>query len=312
MDVNDPIELDEAAIFHAIEQEDASASAKEEAAQLVDCWTQETLAEDLKYPVLAVEAGFYIQLPNKVFVIGVLDKIAQDDEGVFGCEWKTVAAESRFWNEDKWFEEISRGHQLSTYAAALQYGTFVGNIPPLHKNAFQQMSSPRILVRAISKSSPPVIWPGPAGALVTVDDKRIDATFAAYQNAAEAIRAMKGTGQVPWQLPGYICTKYLKYPCPHYDVCHEYRQPQGQVSAASRLSPGSQKVLDYLIGQGMIDDDTIVLSTSTLADWMDCPEKWRQNALPGAEDDRSNATDIGGVFHAAIAEVGRQLMRRRK
>lgn len=304
--------IDENAVIQAIMGLDVPPAAKEEGLALVDAWTAEALPYDLQHRVIGVEAGWWWRIEPKTIVVGAIDRLAQDDLGAFPQEHKTTKNRTRYWNSDSWFNEIQRGHQVATYAGGVKYGRF---IKPEIEERFAPLRAGydgRVLVRAISKSKPPEFWPHPAGAFVTVDEKRIQATRNAYVNAAAGQRAMRASGQVPWQLPGYICTKFMKYPCPHTKVCHEYRQPPTQAWRAISLSPGSQSVVAHLVRLGEIDvdrdKDLVILSSSTLGDWMDCSEKWRQGSLGGGDESNENL-DLGTVMHAAIGEIYSQVLK---
>lgn len=302
------MQIDESRILAAIGGLEVSAQAREDGSELIDTWANTCLEYDAAHQTLAVEAGFYIELDPQTFVVGVIDRLAQDGEGVFACEWKTTKHQTKTWGPEEWFAEIERGHQLSTYALGLQAGTFIDGIN------FERPSECRVYVRAVSKSRPPVIWYAPENKSVVVSEARLNATRAAYTNAARSIRAMNGGGGVPWQLPGYHCTKFIKYRCPFWDTCHEYRQPkQGALGlSAQQLSPGSLKVVEHLkqVGKIRVDNQgqVLVLSSSTLDVWNQCPERWRQMVVTGELEEKNDNLQIGNVFHTGAAEIYRMMM----
>lgn len=314
-----------------------SAKAVEAGSELVDAWAAAVVEADSRYRTLGLEVGWFTKLGPGAFVVGCVDKLAVERPDPaeraeyeaycsvrgseptapepFVLEAKTTAPASRFWTPEKWYDEIARGHQVGTYAMALRWGTFIQPASePVKIDAVEWtpgVAAPRVLVRAVSKSRPPQIWPGPEGAWVEVGPARLDATRSAYVNAAAAIRAQRATGVVPWQLPGRHCTKQYgtkAYPCTQWSVCHDTREyPRGE--RVRGLSPGSAGVVAHLVATGRVrpdDPGVVVLSSSSLDSWAQCPEKWRQEAA-GAGGEESEALDTGTVFHAGIAEFQRIL-----
>lgn len=301
-------------IFNTIVNVDAPAQAKEAAATLAETWVRECAEHDAKDRTIAVEAGFYVKLAPNTFIVGAQDRLATNDTlPLFGCEWKTTGKGSpargsyRGWNAEFWYDEISRAHQVGTYALGIKYGTFVD--PRVHESVVElrePLHDVNILVRAISKSSPPQIWPDARGAFVTISPDRMDKTRNAYLNAALHIRASRKSGLVPVALPGYSCVKYSKYPCGFYKVCHEMRQPKAARPTYSNLSPGSARVLDALYASHAIDDPDalVILSATSYGEYRDCPEKERQSSLGQTgshEDDGNDNLNVGKVFHEAMA-----------
>lgn len=338
------MQIDENAIFNAILAEGAGPAATEEASRLAEEWIQQCLAEDLKYKVLAVETGFYIQLDSKTFVIGVEDRISEDGDGIFGSEWKTTKGATKFWTEDKWLEEITRAHQVSTYASALKYGTFCFKATPTTFACQDRMNVPfpRILVRAISKSDPPVLWPGPEGAMLSFSDEDIEATLNAYRNAAAQIRTLRRGGLLPWQYPGKQCVRFGSHDCPSLDpsdrksclgsnvhglIREQDLAPALRIFTPERVAqmkfrdfplfdtsdPASKNVMNVLKNLvDVSDEEVVILSASQLETFYTCAEQYRQISYHIGGKENSSATDTGGVFHAAVAEVGRQVMEAQK
>lgn len=91
--------------------------------------------------------------------------------------------------------------------------------------------------------------------------------------------------------------------------------PSNQVRS---FSPGSQKAVEAILtslrnDKNAIDDldDLVILSASTLGQWMQCGEAWRR-ASGGGGHESSDAQETGTVVHAALAEMYGQQMRRGK
>jgi hypothetical protein len=307
-------------IFNSIVNLDVSASAKEAGSQLVETWLAECSEADTQDETIAVEAGFFVELAPNTFVVGAQDRIARNANlPLFGCEWKSTGAYSPArgsfpgWNAERWFEEISRGHQTATYALGLMRGTFVDEkVNRIIVDARKGLEEISILVRAISKSKPPQIWPDARGQFVTVTKERMKAVTNAYLITAAQIRSSRQLALVPWQLPGYICKgKYNgKFPCRFLSNCESQRYPVGDNKP--HLSPGSQSVVDFMVERNVLDvrNDPVVISASSYGDWQDCSEKWRQASVVNDEISNDNL-DVGKVLHAALAtHYGEQINER--
>src|SRR5581483_3133796 len=300
-------------IFNAITSQRLPAAATELGAELVDAWVEQCVAHDQAYRTLLLEAGFYIPLGPKTWVVGACDRVMLDEEGVLLEEMKTTSAGSKTWTPERWYDQLAGGHQVATYAAALQRGSFIiaqerlpnwavvdcdGPAPPSERDITRfaigyekgglvwtpNVTSPRILLRAVSKSKPPQIWPTPAGAFVTVLDRRIDAALNAYRNEAAAIRARRATQLVPWQLVGQQCIKkfgFKEFPCQFLRACQTGEVALTECAApGAGLSPGSNAVVQFLIKSGRIalDEyrDHVILSASSFENLQQCPELWRR------------------------------------
>lgn len=309
--------IDQNKILTAIEGAKVSASAREEGAALLDFWIQETAELDARDETLAVEAGFYIQHGN-TFIVGTQDRIARSHVSgeVFGCEWKTTKHETKFWNKTTWYDSISKGHQVATYALGLKTGTLVE--PVEGGFDFSEDGSANILVRAVSKSSPPKLWPSAEGQFVNVSEERMQATLNTYINAAQSIRALRRSGVGPWALPGIQCTNMFRKQCPFYESCTKFQTSNPHTDIKTLLqsfSPGSQLVVRTLIDRGLVRvdnlSDVVVLSASTLGSYAQCPERWSREST-GSVDEASGALDVGTVLHTGLAEVYGQMKEEKK
>jgi hypothetical protein len=228
---------------------------------------------------------------------------------------------------------------VATYAAALQRGEFVIADEQLPKWACwpnethetdathfsigyehggmtwkPQVTRPRLLVRAVSKSKPPQIWPTAAGAFVEVSDARIDTTLNAYRNEAAAIRARHTTQLLPWQLPGNQCIKkfgFKDFPCAFLRACQTGGAKLTECATpGTGLSPGSNAVVQFLIKTGRIAlneyRDHVILSASSFENLQQCPELWRRLS-EGEPREEKEAFDVGHVFHTGALEYHTQL-----
>lgn len=313
--------LNEEKILEVLREQKVSAVSLEEGAGLVDHWISECAELDRRDKTLAVEAGFFVEVAPDTFVVGTQDRIAQSHVTgeVFGCEWKSTKHQTKMWTPEAWYESISGGHQVATYALGLKFGQVIGEgvigTVPLREGEmmFPEDGSVNILVRAVSKSHPPVIWPDPEGKFVNVTSGRMEAMRSVYQNVAASIRVQR-RGKGPWQVPGLQCTNMFRSVCPLLSECRKFESfPTGTslTSITQSFSPGSKKVVSYLIDSGRINEgnlgEVVVLSASTLGTYQQCPERWRREAASGEEED-NEFLDIGTVLHAGLAEVYSQMM----
>lgn len=326
-------------IFSAIINANVSAVAREEGASLAQAWIDQCSAIDAEDETIATECSFYLEIAKNTYVVGTLDRIARDEDGIFGCEWKSTAKRSPArgsfggWNESRWFDSIAESHQVPTYAAALFWGTFVdpevqnkiwGDQTTAFAKNFPIPYSQRILVRAVSKCAVPEIWPTPRGAFVTIDGKRIEATLNAYRVTAEQIRASKRSGLTPWALPdSQKCIRYSKYKCSHYDSCRRFVPGNVGETVVGSFSPGSQVAVNAVLAlyaqndKNVLDDnndsckdDLVILSASTLGNYAQCSEKYRRDSMSSSHE-ASDAQETGTVLHAALSNLYDQQMRRK-
>jgi hypothetical protein len=316
--------LNEEKILEVLREQKVSAVSLEEGAGLVDHWISQCAELDARDRTLAVEAGFFIELPGSTFVVGTQDRIAQSHVTgeVFGCEWKSTKHQTKLWTPEAWYESISNGHQVATYALGLKFGQVIGEdvigTVPLREGEtmFPGDGSVNILVRAVSKSHPPAIWPDPEGKFVNISSGRMEAMRGAYRNVADSIRAQR-KNQGPWQVPGLQCTNMFRSVCPFLSSCKKFESfstEQSLTSITQSFSPGSKKVVRYLIDSGRINEgnlgEVVVLSASTLGTYQQCSEKWRREAASGEEEENENL-DIGTVLHAGLSELYSQQMQDR-
>lgn len=339
------VTIDDAQIFNAITNAGYPAEATLLGSELCDAWVENCVEHDLKYKTLLLEAGFFIELDAQTYVVGACDRVMQDEDGVLVEESKSTS-KSKTWTAERWFEALVAGHQLGTYGAALKIGTFIdpaigpfptcpnckgsgemdsGGVTPwgagidvrcncTYPQEFKFNVEPRILVRAVTKSKPPEVWPAPEGQIVKIDQRKIDTTLNVYRNEAVAIRARRQIQLVPWMLPGKHCEKtygFKTFICQHAKECKDGVYPVGDARVRPLgLSPGSDSVVDYLISSGRISLDkfseTVILSSSSLETGMQCMELWRRQSL-GQERESKTSLDVGSVLHVGLAAYRRIL-----
>jgi hypothetical protein len=332
-----PFIPNEDSIWNAIVSAPVAAIAREEGAPLIDLWVKECAAFDAEDKTLFIEVPFYLQIAPNTFIVGTKDRVAADEIGEFDCEWKSTGKHSPArgsfggWNAELWFEDISKSHQVPTYAAAQNGGIYGVWDEGEQKHVFPPDAIPRqvpptnrsngdgwhVLVRAVSKSVPPQIWPSARGAFVTVSAARVEATLNAYRIAAEQIRASRRVGLLPWALPGHWCKKFSKFICEHKGMCDAGSYPASRTQVVGSFSPGSQEAVKAIFATYAKNDkndidntnDLVILSASTLSDWAQCPERFRRSSMSSGHE-ASDAQETGTVLHSGLSALYEQMRRR--
>src|SRR5271165_767474 len=154
-------------IVDAIIASGVPGGAAEAGARLAEAFAMDMPSRpDSAWRTIAVESPWFIRLEEKTVVVGVQDRLAEAVPNgiVWGCEWKSRKAPKikkdgqpyKGDTEEDWLAEISGGPQLRIYALAQQAGTYVRE----DGGTFTLSSpSPHLLVRAVVKSTPEVVWP---------------------------------------------------------------------------------------------------------------------------------------------------------
>lgn len=290
-------------ITEAIVNLEVSALAREAGANLVDSWIAHN-TDDQKLKIVGVECGWALQLAPETWAIGVMDLVAEDDNGIFGFEFKTTKEPSKWWNEEKWLSSITNGPQLGIYSCALAEATFYEKHEDGRVIVFKpSVSSPRIRVRAAVKTAVPRFWPSNAAdGLVTFSEEAMQATKNAFIVKANAIRQARKSGLVPWQLPGPHCTTFNRQ-CGYWDDCTEHRhQPLAITSGFDGSDPAATLALPHITRT----PDTIVLSASAYSTYSECLEKGRLDSMTENKEE-SLALDTGTTLHAGLACYHKQL-----
>ncbi len=261
-------------------------------------------------PIAAVECGFVWWADEKTVIVGVQDLLTSEmrhdssssEVIIVGNEWKTTKESSKWWNEDKWLESISVGSQIAIYGLAMQNGTYY---PKVGEPITPKVREPRIRVRAISKSTPPVIWPRRAeDGIITLSPKRLEATRQALLSEAESIRARRkkvGLDGI-WRIPGTWCINQFKRKCEFYEDCVEQKYASPTM-AFNMDDPAARLAVPHI---DKIDNDIVILSASSYSKASECVEAYRRS-LVTLEGERSMALDTGSVFHSVVAEFYRQI-----
>jgi hypothetical protein len=305
------ITINEARILEAIMAEDVSSNAKEAGAQLVEDWIRTNFTVDTAVRTRAVEMGFVTWVDSATLVVGVMDRVAEDSEGLFGSEWKSAKdGTSRFWNEEVWLHEIVNGPQLATYALALHEGAFLERDPKGDKPIVHQwfVDDPRMLVRAAVKTRPTKFWPSdPADAMYRFPNSKLKFVKAGYVNAGAEIRALTKTTKLPWQLTGKQCIAFGRQ-CELFESCQSHSHPTGIASTVFDPSdPAAELALKHVDADRLTDPDLVVLSASAYQTAARCKELYRVQAGSLGTKESNLALETGSAMHAGLADYFRQI-----
>jgi hypothetical protein len=334
------------AILDTLIKLDAPATAKETAAPLIEAWAHTYEEEANNQTVLAVEALGFLWLDKLTLLVGMMDKIAEIQNGtgslIFGSEWKTMKEPKRnkdgqfsaWWNEDKWLEEISLGPQIGIYALMLHEGTFV--LPGIYTNLYAKLYNgeppkgslsrtpgatlwtPKVptkvhmQVRAVLKCDPPEFWPTKEeDGIIQFDEDRLNSVRSALLTKAAAIRAMRKTGLIPWQAPGKHCfSRYTGAKCEFLEPnCTQSKHPEGQGLLIEKPDPGFN-ALKFAGVNDLLDVDPrlVVFSASSYQTASNCLEDYRlKMSIPGSGEENINM-QTGTCFHEGIATWYREYL----
>lgn len=322
--------MDTQPITDAILKAPVSPTAREAASPLVDAYLEAMASfPDTARKTLAVEVPWRLWLDEKTLVVGVIDRLAQDERGVFGAEWKTKGAPKlkkdgtpyAGSSEEDWLAEISQGVQVGIYALALRDADFIFPAA-VYNPADWNAGPPRILVRACIKSDPPAFWPtDPSRGIFSFEAAYLDSVRAALLSKAAQIRAARNSVRLlpayppvsgvtfweknkPWQLPGVHCTNMYRRTCEFLPLCRERKTPTGNPPHAFDPSNPAYPALDGL----NLEPDTVVLSASSYADYAWCIERGRIISGGYFDKEPSLELEIGTAYHAALAAIYSQGM----
>lgn len=306
--------MDMTRITDAILAVEAGPLAKEDGARLVEAFIEDMPRRpDTAWKTIGVECVWYMQLAPKTIAVGACDRMSQDDNGqCWFSEFKSkkpprIKKDGQPYQGDTeydWIAEIGAGPQLRIYALAQQLATFVDG-----DRTFQILAPvPHILVRAVNKSTPAVVWPTQAdGGRFAFPQPYLDATKTALLNMAEQVRAARRIGS-PWAVPSLHCiNKYNRLCAFHAEFCGKGIHPNGlQATTDKSTDPGWQALKQLNID--LADPEVVIVSASSYANWLQCPEQYRLLVENVAQGDESMALETGSCMHAGIASAYRELV----
>lgn len=300
----------------------------------------ETSSFDRQFLTLATELPFFFFPDKFTVVVGAQDRIAYDEDcvmrkeaGVIGCEWKSTKGKTRYWNEEKWLQGIEAGVQIAVYALAHHEGFFVLPEDATFSERIQQygeivvpflgcpyvlwqpkVRKPYIMVRAITKESPPQIWPSEGQQGFEFSQVQLKKTRDGLIAKAAAIRAMRMSGAIPWQLRGIHCENRFSHTlCQHYNgACAKNRTavstPEGVWGVeASDPARSALPAAEAMLRVKLDDPRVVVLSASSYAEATDCSEKYRLIGHETKENFYQDEIDKGTGLHTALKIYYREM-----
>lgn len=267
-----------------------------QAEALANTWVNDFFAANHEMTWLAVEEERQLWLDSQTLLIGKVDArgLTSDGEPFFG-DWKTKGA--------GWAKRMAEVKQTWRMAPqALTYATLLAS------------EATRFTVRWALKTTPPQTdfeW-------YTYTPSELNHWYDQLRQIANDIRGyrQRDSGDIrPWLTNFNSCHRYgIKYPCPHFNngcgllnfaQTGPARQPHTSLEA--RLAPGAT---NPLIPDGTPNRaDVVVLSSTRVGDYLDCPEKYRRNWEGVGSHEDSEALEIGRDFHTIVESYLKTLIK---
>lgn len=254
---------------------------------LVRGWKQHFASADATIEWLHAELELQAELTPGVWLVGCVDAVGKTSGELFFGEWKTANP-----REKKTWKQVWRMNPQS-----LSYGVLMSEWAKLGKYPGQFQPCERFTVRKAFKENTP-----------TYDHawfrySQAELTFWALQliKIADQIRALGA--YKPWDTNFARCFKFgTNYACPFFEcACNKLDWagvPAGStVGGDPTWSMTSQRARIHAA-----DPHAIVLSPTTVVDWLDCREMYRRKYVELVTPARNDAVILGGDFHG---ELGR-------
>jgi hypothetical protein len=247
---------------------------------LVRGWKSHFASADSSIEWLHSELDLSAELAPSIWLVGTLDAVGRNGAGeLFFGEWKTANP-----REKKTWKQVWRMNPQS-----LSYGVLAAQRWP---------EMQRFTVRKAFK------------------DFTYDHAWFKYEQAelehwkqqlilaAQQIEywrdPINGWWEKPWDTNFSRCYKYgTSYACPFVPACHT--QQWGIVPAGS--TSGGDPTWAMTGQRAAIlarDPAAIVLSPTTVADWLDCREMYRRKYVELVTPPKSEALTLGGDFHREL------------
>jgi hypothetical protein len=241
------------------------------ASQLADNFIPHFSSADREITWLAVEEERQLELAPDTILIGKIDARGLTGDGVpFFGDWKTISnSRARYMDEEK--------VKWRTNPQALTYGVLV----------------PEVKLFLVRWAIKPPKRGGPAGAdfeWYTYTQAEVDHWRSQLIGIADDIRACRRREVIPWRTNFSTCYKYgMAYACPFVDACmNQSWQTPGERKPHSALEA---KWLDNR------DESLVILSSSRVSDWLDCPESYRSKWEGKGFTEESETLAVGSDFH---------------
>jgi hypothetical protein len=248
------------------------------ATRLAEAFVGHFSSADREITWTASEQERSLWLSPNTLLIGRVDArgLTSDGQPFFG-EWKTMSAyRGRYMEEEK--------IKWRTNPQALTYGVLV---PETNRFCV------RWAVKPDERSKNPVVkcdfeW-------YTYTPAEIEHWRKQLLGIANEIRLERLTGVVPWRTNFGNCYRYgMKYACPFVGLCS--RQAWAESAGAPRVP---HTALEATVGD--LPPEVVVLSSSRVSDYLECPEAYRRKWEGEGHNEESEALTIGTDFHGLVA-----------
>lgn len=265
---------------------------------LVRGWKQHFAAADASIEWLHSELELEVELAPGVHLVGCVDAVGRTEGEMFFGEWKTANP-----REKKTWKQVWRMNPQS-----LSYGVLAASRWP---------EMERFTVRKAFKEQTPTydhVWfrySQPELNHWRGEIIRIANEIRAYQSIVEpgfGEAAVMDGSSVPWPTNFKRCFQYgTSYACPFFECACE-KQDWKAVPAGSTLggdptwSATSQRERIHAV-----DSTAIVLSPTTIVDWLDCREMYRRKYVELVTPAKGDALLLGGDFHTALGDYYKEM-----
>lgn len=248
---------------------------------LVRGWCSHFAAADHSIEWLHSELELVVRLVPGVWLAGCLDAVGRTGEGeIFFGEWKTANPRER-----KTWKQVWRMNPQS-----LSYGV-------LGASWWPEMQ--RFTVRKAFKEMPPTY----DHAWFRYSPEELVHWRREIVRMADEIRGYADTASVPWPTNFKRCFQYgTAYACPLFE-CSCNKQNWASVPAGAVV--GSDPAWSFTKQRARIlahDPNAIVLSPTTIVDWLDCREMYRRLRVDCVTVPKNDALALGGDFHHVLGE----------
>ena len=248
------------------------------AQNLADVFRRDFASADREIVWTAVEEERQLQLDPYTTLIGRIDARGTIDGDPFFADWKTASAAKA-----RRMEEVKA--MWRSDPQALTYGVLLGG------------EARRFTVRWAIKTNPPQT----AFEWYSYTEQEIVEWTRQLKIVANQIRDWRlRSPNGPWLLNRGNCFRYgVKYKCPFFETC-----PSNAKIGPPRV-PHTD--LEARLAQ-TANPEMVVLSSSRVGDYLDCPEAYRRKWEGAGFNESSEALDVGTEFHSEIQDYLKGLM----
>jgi hypothetical protein len=268
---------------------------------LVNDWIGHFWAADRSLKWIAAEVEHSVWLTPNILLVGRMDTLGENENGLFFGEWKTANPRER----NSWKQVWRMNPQSLTYGV-LANDWFVIN---------QGRTCSQFTVRKAFKSTPPTF----DHAWFSYNDAELEHWRGELINIAAEIRGYQGmdAGR-SWPTNWEHCFKYgPNYACPHFE--------QGCSKMVWAIDPATPRRVSHLeierrlnetekydYGDGPQSTCTVwkapersiaglvILDATRVKTWLGCRERFRREYVENVATPVGEALEIGIAFHDAV------------